>query len=287
MEALTLRARAKINLILDVLKRREDGYHEVRMVMQSVELFDELTFRKASRPGIYLKADTPDVPTDERNLIVKAAKLLLDPKKDGVEISLKKVIPIEAGMAGGSTDAAAALNGINELFSLGKSKEELMALGVRIGADVPYCIMGGTALAEGIGEILTPLTSPPECMLLIAKPAVGVSTKFVYENLHVDQIAVHPDVDAVLRDLEAGNLEAMAEHMENILEKVTISRYPVIDEIKNVMMSFGARIALMSGSGPTVFGLFTDGEALNRAKAVIAEKQLAMQVYETTFAREA
>lgn len=277
-------AYAKINLALDVVRRLLNGYHEVRMIMQTVDICDVLTFKKAEE-GISLKVDNIELPTDGNNLICKAAKLLLETAGvcGGVDITLEKHIPIAAGMAGGSTDAAAALLAVNELYELGFSVEELKAFGVKIGADVPYCIEGGTALAEGIGEVLTPLVAPPHCYLVVAKPDINVSTKFVYENLRANELKVHPDVDGMIADLHAGDLAGIAGKLGNVLETVTVPAYPIIQDIKNTLREQGALNALMSGSGPTVFGLFTNEEQALVAAEQVRNLKLAKQVFVTTF----
>ena len=187
---ITKKAYAKVNLGLDVIRRREDGYHEVRMIMQTVDICDVLTFTRQERPGIVVTTDKEELPGDESNLIYKAARLVTETcsVREGIKIELQKRIPMAAGMAGGSTDAAAVFHGMNEMFGLGMDEDEMCALGVKIGADIPYCVKGGTALAEGIGEILTPLPPVPQCQVLIAKPSVSVSTRSVYENLHVNEL---------------------------------------------------------------------------------------------------
>lgn len=277
-------AYAKINLGLDVVRRLPNGYHEVRMIMQTVGICDVLTFARAER-GIHLQVDREELPMDSNNLIYKAAKLLLDTAgiTEGVRITLEKHIPIAAGMAGGSTDAAATFWGLNELFGLGYDIERLKALGVKIGADVPYCIQGGTALAEGIGEVLSPLPAPPKCHLVIAKPDINVSTKFVYENLRVNELKNHPDIDGMIEALREGSLCGITERLGNVLETVTIPAYPVIQEIKDSMLAEGAENALMSGSGPTVFGIFTDPGRAVQAAAAITKAQLAREVFVTQF----
>lgn len=278
-----LHALAKINLGLDIIGKREDGYHEVRMIMQTIQMYDVLDIRKAKKPGITLTANLPYIPSDERNLAYKAAKLLMDEFKiqQGVSIDLKKFIPVAAGMAGGSTDAAAVLVGVNRLFHLGLTRQELMQRGVRIGADVPYCIMRGTALAEGIGEVLTPLPPMPACHLLIGKPAVNVSTKFVYTNLRANEITDHPDIDGMIKAIKENDLHGIVSRMENVLERVTIPEYPVIEEIKKHMKKHGALGALMSGSGPTVFGVFDDLDRAKRAASELRKSHLARQVFLT------
>lgn len=281
---ISLKALAKINLGLDVVRRREDGYHEVRMIMQTIHLYDRLDIKSTKEPGIQIQTNLSFLPVNENNLIYKAAKLLMDEFSitDGVSVKLDKRIPVAAGMAGGSTDAAAMLIGVNRLFSLGLTKRELMERGVQIGADVPYCIMRGTALAEGIGEALSPLPPMVKCPVLIAKPSISVSTKFVYQNLKLDDTTIHPDIDRLIDDIKAKNLHDIAAHMGNVLETVTIPNYPVIDEIKKHMLSNGAVGAMMSGSGPTVFGLFDDEDTAKKAYKAMRSSHLARQVYLTS-----
>lgn len=285
MEQLRRNAYAKINLGLDVLRRREDGYHEVKMIMQTIDLYDTLTFCRKKEPGIVLKIDKENLSAGRDNLICRAAERLFAETgiSEGVEIFLEKRIPIAAGMAGGSTDAAATLMGLNELFGFGYSLEQLQALGVTLGADIPYCLMGGTALSEGIGEVLTKLPAPPPCVLVVAKPDIDVSTKFVYENLHADTLAYHPDIDGMEEAIRNGSLSGIAKRIGNVLETVTVRKYPVIDEIKEQMKKAGALNALMSGSGPTVFGLFTEKEPAAAAAEQIRRRGLAEQVFVTGF----
>lgn len=281
---ISLKALAKINLGLDVVRRREDGYHEVRMIMQTIQLYDRLDIKRTQEPGIQIQTNLSFLPVNENNLIYKAAKLLMDEFSitDGVSVKLDKRIPVAAGMAGGSTDAAAMLIGVNRLFSLGLTKRQLMERSVQIGADVPYCIMRGTALAEGIGEALSPLPPMVKCPVLIAKPSISVSTKFVYQNLKLDDTTIHPDIDRLIDDIKAKNLHDIAAHMGNVLETVTIPNYPVIDEIKKHMLSNGAVGAMMSGSGPTVFGLFDDEDTAKKAYKAMRSSHLARQVYLTS-----
>ena len=278
-----LRAFAKITLGLDILRKREDGYHEVRMIMQTIQMYDVLEMKKVKKPGISLSVNYPYIPSDERNLVYKAAKLLMDEfqVKEGVDIRLEKFIPVAAGMAGGSSDAAAAMVGINHLFKLGLSEKDLMDRAVNIGADVPYCIMRGTALAEGIGEKLTRIAQVPDCYVLIGKPGIGVSTKTAYESLQLDKIQSHPDIDGMIRDIENGNLLAMTDKMGNVFESGIIGKYPVIGEIKDLMEANGALKAMMSGSGPTVFGIFDDREKMEAAAAVLRQSNLAKTVFAT------
>ena len=283
MEKMELRALGKINLGLDVLGRRENGYHDVRMVMQTVYLYDLITLKKKEEPGIELTTNLSFLPVNENNLAYRAAKLLMDEfgLPGGLLIRLEKHIPVAAGMAGGSSNAAAVLYGMNRLFSLGLTEKELMERGVTLGADVPYCILRGTVLAEGIGEILTPLPPMPRCQILLAKPPVNVSTRMVYEKLDACQIVNHPDIDGLIRGLQDQDLGKVASSMGNVLEEVTIGKYPVIDEIKRIMRESGALNAMMSGSGPTVFGIYADRAKARAAAARIREQKLAKQVYVT------
>ena len=285
MKKIRLKAMAKINLGLDVVRKREDGYHEVRMIMQTIRMYDQIELEPTEAPGIRVSTNLNYLPTNEDNLVYKAAKLLMDEfdVKKGLNIGLRKFIPVAAGMAGGSSDAAAVMVGVNRLFHLNLSQKELMERGVKIGADVPYCILRGTALAEGIGEKLTHLPPAPAGYVLIAKPGIHVSTKFVYTNLKANELESHPDIDGQIQAIRSGDLKKVAELCGNVLETVTIPTYPVIEEIKDVMKKGGALNACMSGSGPTVFGLFDDRE---KAKAVYENLyggELAKQVYLTTF----
>ena len=275
------KAYAKINLSLDVIGRLPNGYHLVKMIMQTVNLYDELSFEEFDIPAkkgavdyldrIILSGEAGDLEMNEDNLIVKAAKLMMDkvPANKGVKIFLNKNIPIAAGMAGGSTDAAATFHGLNELFGLGMSDEQLCELGVKIGADVPYCICGGTMLAEGIGEKLSKLPDCPKLTLVIAKPEAGVSTKYVYEHLDALENPEHADVDASLKAISAGDKKQIAESLGNILEQVTIPALPEVAQIKKMLSEAGADGVLMSGSGPTVFSIFSD-----REKAELAAEML-------------
>ena len=283
---ITKKAYAKVNLGLDVIRRREDGYHEVRMIMQTVGICDVLTFTRQERPGIVVTTDKEELPGDESNLIYKAARLVTETcsVREGIKIELQKRIPMAAGMAGGSTDAAAVFHGMNEMFGLGMDEDEMCALWVKIGADIPYCVRGGTALAEGIGEILTKLPDAPACVVLVAKPDIDVSTKYVYENLHAESLEYHPDIDGMRAAIEEGDLRGMAERMGNVLETVTVNAYPVIREIKEVMKKSGAWNALMSGSGPTVFGIFGEEEKARKAYNEIAQANLAGQLFLTGWA---
>lgn len=287
---LGLKAYGKINLGLDVLRKREDGYHEVRMIMQTVGLYDKIDLYLKETPGIEVETNLFYLPVNENNLVYKAAKLLMDEFHitHGLSIHLKKFIPVSAGMAGGSSDAAAVLFGVNKMFQMELSQKELMERGVKIGADVPYCIMRGTALAEGIGEILTPLAPIPQCQVLIAKPGISVSTRFVYEHLDAAGLKAedHPDIEGLKNAIGGQDIYKVSRLLGNVLETVTIPEYPVIAGIKERMLSLGATGALMSGSGPTVFGIFTNPRAAKEAYEELRygeSRSLAKQVYLTNF----
>ena len=283
MDTIRLKARAKINLGLDVVRRREDGYHEVKMVMQMLRLYDQIDIEKTQESGILVRSNLSFLPTDERNIAYKAAKVMIDQfgLEQGVIIRIEKHIPVAAGMAGGSTDCAAVLYGMNKLFGLRLNQKKLREIGVKLGADVPYCLMRQTALSEGIGEILTPISPLQDCPILIAKPSVSVSTRHVYEHLKLDEQTMHPDIDGIVTALADGDLYGVTDRMANVLETVTVPEHPVIDEIKKQMMASGAVNALMSGSGPTVFGIFDDEEKAKKACEDMKASGLARQIYLT------
>ncbi len=262
------KAYGKINLGLDVTGRRADGYHIVKMIMQNVDLYDTLVFSDNETGEITLRTESEKIPADDSNLICKVARQLqnkFDVKK-GADIELTKRIPVAAGMAGGSTDGAAAYLALNELWNLGLSKEELCKLAVSLGADIPYCIMGGTALAEGIGEELTILKDMPFCPIVIAKPPIDVSTGWVYKELDSSEIVEHPDIDGIRAAIETGDIRKMCSLIGNVLEPVTASKYTVIGELEQLLEENGAVKAFMTGSGPTVFAIFED---MDRAKAAV------------------
>ncbi len=283
MDKLELKALGKINLGLDILGRRENGYHDVRMVMQTVYLYDRVILEKTREPGIEISTNLPYLPVNENNIAYKAAELLQREFgiREGIRISLEKHIPVAAGMAGGSSNAAAVLFGMNRMFDLGLSEEGLKERGVTLGADVPYCIMRGTVLAEGIGEILTPLPPLPKCYVLIAKPPLSASTKTVYEKIDREGIKSHPDIDGILAGLREGNLQQVAGSMGNVLEQVMLEEHPVLQKIKDVMLMSGALNAMMSGSGPTVFGIFTSRGRARAAAARLKRQTPVKQAYVT------
>ena len=270
MQEVRLKARAKINLTLDVTGKQANGYHTVRMIMQTIALYDGVYIKRIDKPIIRLKSNLDWLPTDEKNLAYKGACLMRDTFaiQEGIFIELDKKIPVAAGLAGGSADCAAVFVGINKLFRLGLSKKKLMELGIQLGADIPYCILQGTAVAEGIGEKLTPIAEGcPFCYVLLAKPNISVSTASVYQGLHLEEIKEHPDTEKMLFEMKQKNIQAMGGLLCNVLETVTIPRHSEIALLKQKMTALGAKGALMSGSGPTVFGLFTD-----KAKAMEAEQ---------------
>ena len=276
------KAYAKINLSLDVTGRLDNGYHLVDMIMQTVNIYDELSFERTDGE-IVLESDCGELPLDENNLIYKAIRLIQEEcgVTGGLRVFLKKNIPIAAGMAGGSTDCAATLMAMNELYGLKLGTKRLMELGVKLGADVPYCILGGTARAQGIGEKLTRLPNCPTMKLLVAKPDLNVSTKEVYTGLDALENLPHPGVDDMVCAIESGNGRAVAAGLGNVLECVTIPLHPVIREIKDRMLELGAINSLMSGSGPTVFGIYEKDEELQKAYEALAESGLAKQIFMT------
>lgn len=287
MEQIKLKAYGKVNLCLDILGTREDGYHEVRMVMQTVGIYDRLTMERQAQAAISLETNLPYLPVGEQNLVYRAIDLLRQEFgiHEGVAVKLQKFIPVSAGMAGGSADAAAALVGMNRMFHLRLGRRELMERGVKLGADVPYCILRGTALAEGIGERLTMLPPPPSCHVLLVKPKVNVSTKQAYEAYDACRDIRHPDVDGMLRALRKKDLRALAAKMGNVLEKVTAAEYPVIGEIEQEMRDCGALEAMMTGSGPTVFGLFRRRADAERARERLRSDPRIRQIYLTGWFR--
>ena len=287
MEEYTRKAYAKINLGLDVLRRREDGYHELRMIMQTVGIYDVITFSKTEEDGVItLTTNVPKLPCDDKNLMVKAARKMWETYdiSGGLSMTLEKNIPMAAGLAGGSTDAACVIRGINDLYGLNLSDEELCKTGVTIGADVPYCITGGCCLAEGIGEVLTPLPEElTKTAVVVLKPDFDVSTKYVYENLHADTLTEHPDIDAQIHSIEEADLKECAGLCGNVLERVTVVRYPEIDEIKKDMTEAGAIGAMMSGSGPSVFGLYESADKAKEAAESMKKKYPRAAVFATEF----
>lgn len=260
---------AKINLTLDVTGKLENGYHTLSMIMQSIDVCDELSFEKTADETILfsMNKDLPDKIPAEKNLVYKAAKLMKDTFKidGGFKIHLTKNIPAAAGLAGGSSDCAATLIGINELCGLGFDIEKLCEIGVKLGADVPFCIRKGTMLAEGIGEILTPLTPLTGIPVLLIKPNISISTPYVYKHLKLNKPDYHPDNKAVISYIKDNNIKKIAASLSNVLETVTIPENPIIAELKRYLTESGAIGSLMSGSGPTTFGIFENMETAKKA----------------------
>lgn len=254
-----VKAYAKINISLDVVGKREDGYHLLEMIMQNIELYDTLRFNK-NEYGIKIKCNKNYIPTDERNLVYKAAKLFIDTYdiKGGINICINKNIPVAAGLAGGSADAAATLIAMQRVYNVNSSREELCKLGLKIGADVPYCIIGGTALCEGIGEKVTTLNPFKGHILVLVKPNFGVSTKEVYKALDIDKIYKHPDTKSLIKAIEQNDIKYISENMKNILGNVTLKKHTILRDIKEKMVKMGAMGSMMSGSGPSTFGFFDD-----------------------------
>ena len=280
MDSIWINAPAKINIGLDVIRRREDGYHEVKMIMQSIRLFDRLTLTKTKEPGIKLTTNLSYLPVNEDNLVYQSAKRLMDEfhLEGGLDIKLDKRIPVAAGMAGGSTDAASCMLAINDLYGLGLSKRHLMKRGVKLGADIPYCILKGTALSEGIGEKLSTIPAMPSCYILIAKPNIHVSTKWVYTNLVLDEHTNHPDIDGMLASMKKRDLLSLSNQIGNVLESVTIPAYPQIAAIKECMLQNGAVkvYAVDVGYGQLAWSLRTDERVVNMERTNIRNVTLDM-----------
>lgn len=285
MDKLQLKAYGKINLGLDVIRKRPDGYHDLDMIMQMVDVYDDVIIEKKAGEEIVVKADAAVLSNGKDNLAYMAAKMLFDEFgiKSGVEITIHKRIPIAGGMAGGSSDCATTLIGINKMFNLGLSKQQLMERGVKLGADVPYCVLGGTAIARGIGEVLTPLPTPPQCHVIIAKPPISVSTAYVYGHIRPDEITKRPDIEQMTLAIKEQDLNKLSDLLYNVMEEVTVSEYPVIEKLKSIMLENGALNSIMSGSGPTVFGLFDDREKVQAAMKALDSKELTEQLYLTKF----
>ncbi len=284
MNSIKLNARAKINITLDVLGKRADGYHDLSMIMQTINLCDNIFIEKTDTENVQMSSNLSWLPCDERNLVYRAALVMKEKYgiEDGIKIELSKNIPVAAGMAGGSTDCAATLIGIRNLFGLNVSDKELMAIGKELGADVPYCIMRGTALAEGIGEILTPLPPFPNCTVLIAKPPINVSTAAVFGSFAAKDVDKRPDNNKMIELIRAKDLNGICQNMCNVLESVTIKKYPIIADVKKIMMENDAIGSMMSGSGPTVFGFYEDYKTALKGLKAIKNKFRFKEVYITT-----
>ena len=285
MKKIKLKAYGKINLTLDVLGKRDDGYHDLDMIMQSVDLCDVITIVKNGTGDITVKSNTANIPNDESNLAYKAALALTSEFeiKDGVDIEIEKNIPVSGGMAGGSTDCAAVLRGMNKLFKLKLSESELMDRGVKLGADVPFCILGKTARAEGIGEVLTPIPNKLKGYLVIAKPPISVSTGYAYGRMDEVDIKNRPDTESVIEAIKEKNLNSLAKQICNVFEEVTIPEHVIIEEIKQKMKDNGALNAMMTGSGPTVFGIYDDKKKAVETVDVLKESKILEQLYLAKF----
>lgn len=278
-----MKAYAKINIALDAVGKREDNYHLLRMIMQTVDLYDIIDIEKSRDDKISITCNKHYVPTDERNLAYKAALLFKEEFniKEGVKINIKKNIPVAAGMAGGSTNAASVLVIMNKLFDINASLEKLKSIGLKIGADVPYCIVGGTALCEGIGEVITPLKAFDNKILIVLKPNFGVSTKEVYTSLDLSKIRKHVDIEGLIEAMKEDDLEYVSKNMKNVLENVTLKKHTILKTIKEDMRKNGALGAMMSGSGPTVFAFFEDMLTAQRAFEFLKGKYKYSDVYIT------
>ncbi|MGE4282421.1 MAG: 4-(cytidine 5'-diphospho)-2-C-methyl-D-erythritol kinase [Clostridia bacterium] len=278
MNKIEIRARAKINITLDVLNKREDGYHNVKMIMQTIDLYDTLQLEKVEN-SIKVSTNLSYLPIDDRNIAYKAANLFFSTLNinPGIRIKIHKKIPVAAGLAGGSTDAAAVLIALNKMFKTELTIEQLQEIGKKLGADVPYCILGGTALAEGIGEIITLLPPMPSTIIVLAKPPVSISTAYVYNKLNVEGISTRPDTESVINAIYNKDIVGIAKGMYNVLEPVTTKEHKMINRIKNIMLGSGALNAIMSGSGPTIFGIFED--EVSARKAVDKLRVMVSDIY--------
>ena len=275
MNSIDLKSRAKVNLSIDVLGKREDGYHLVEMIMQTIDLYDKLKITEIEENSILIKSNSLDIPLNEDNIMYKAVNLLRDQFniEKGIEISIEKNIPVAAGMAGGSSNAAAVLVGLNKLWNLGLSESELKDIGLKLGADVPFCITGGSALAEGIGEELTNIKGLPENLnILVCKPNIFVSTKEVYQSLNMDKVKRRPQNKELIDALQKEDVKFISENMVNVLEEVTSLNYSEIGQIEDIMIKNKALGSMMSGSGPTVFGLFDNKDCAIKAKEDLQAK---------------
>lgn len=275
MNSIDLKSRAKVNLSIDVLGKREDGYHLVEMIMQTIDLYDKLKITEIEENSILIKSNSLDIPLNEDNIMYKAVNLLKNQFniEKGIEISIEKNIPVAAGMAGGSSNAAAVLVGLNKLWNLGLSENELKHIGLKLGADVPFCITGGSALAQGIGEKLTNIKGLPEDLnILVCKPNIFVSTKEVYQSLNMDKVKRRPQNKELIDALQKEDVKFISENMVNVLEEVTSLKYLEIGQIEDIMIKNKALGSMMSGSGPTVFGLFDNKDCAIKAKEDLQAK---------------
>lgn len=266
--AVEMVANAKVNLSLDVVRRREDNYHDLEMIMQEIDLADKIFIKEIDVDEIRVLCNRDDIPTDETNIVYKISYTIKNRFNidKGLEIKIDKNIPIAAGLGGGSADAAATIKGLNKLWNLNMSEQDMIDISKPLGADIPFCIIGGTAVARGIGDKLTKISGLKETMILLVNPEIGVSTKFVYQSLNLDVIEKRPDTGKLVDAIQANDLNYIANNMVNVLETVSIKEYPLIDKIKEEMIQYGAIGSLMSGSGSTVFGIFDDESAIDNAE---------------------
>ena len=288
MDKIKVKAYGKVNLGLDVIRKREDGYHDLEMVMQQVKLHDDVVVSKRNDDKIIVTSSAMQLENGPGNLAYQATKVILDKFgiKTGVDIDIVKRIPIAGGMAGGSADCAATLKAVNELFECGLTEMELREIGVKLGADVPYCIIGKTAIARGIGEILEPVDEPPFCYVVIAKPPISVSTAYIYGNIKPDEIQMRPNTEGIVEGLKKKDLSLICNNMYNVMEEVTAKKWPKIREIEKVMEDNNAIKAMMSGSGPTVFGIFNEENDAKKTVDELKEKNMVEQVYLSGFGGE-
>ena len=272
VDFMLVRANAKINLSLDIVGKREDGYHLLEMIMQSIDLHDDVTLEETEE-GILLTCDKKYIPADSRNIAYKAAELIKETYgiTKGVSIRINKNIPVSAGLAGGSTDAAAVLKGMNELFNLKIGQKELMAIGLRLGADVPFCLTGGTCLCKGIGEVIEVLEPFQGHIILLVKPPFGISTKEAYGSFRLDKIKKHVETEKLISAMKRSDLTLMNYHMRNLLENVILAKHPMLKNIKQTLIRLGAKTSLMSGSGPTIYGIFDDMEKARKAESFLSK----------------
>jgi len=283
MREVRMKARAKINISLDVVRKREDGYHDLSMIMQTVDVFDKVNIKRIKKDEILLKTNLPFLPVDDKNLVVQVIKYMKSEFniKEGVFVDLYKVIPIGAGLAGGSADAAVTIKGMNKLFNLKLSLKDMMEIGKNFGADIPYCINEGTALAEGIGEKITYLKDFPKCHIVICKPTFSISTGSIFRDLDISMIKEKPNTSLLIDSINNGDIHTIAKNLCNVLETVTIKKYPQIKDIKDEMINQGALGSLMSGSGSAVFGIFDNKDLAAKAAKQLKSNEIIKFVYLT------
>lgn len=284
MREIKLKARAKINITLDIIGKRDNGYHDVEMIMQTIDLFDRLLLRRIKKNKISIKTNLTYLPVDERNLVYKIISYMKETYhiKEGVFVNLYKMIPVAAGLAGGSSDGAQTILGMNKLFNLKLEMEEMLDIGAKFGSDIPYCMIQGCALATGLGEKITLLEDFPDFHVLILKPKFSMSTAVVYQNFKLDQVLVHPETKTVIKAIKEKNTDVICDSLVNVLETVTPKIHPEINEIKEQLKSCGANGVLMSGSGPTVYGLFNDEKTALGALKQFKHKKFMQFAYLTT-----